>query len=106
MLRRRDREARIRAAPMVIDQPIVLLDRNRFAHIVVEACRPVVRRAAAPADQAQVVNDVAAADDQHAFVAQRRELHAERVMKRRRLRGIDRELHDRHVRRRKRMLEH
>ena len=52
------------------------------------------------------MNDVAAADDQHAFVAQRREMRAERVMKRRRLRGVDRELHDRHVRLRKRMLEH
>src|SRR5256885_8584129 len=56
--------------------------------------------------RSQVVNDVAAADDQHAFVAQRREMRTERVMKRRRLRGVDRELHDRHVRFRKRMLEH
>src|SRR5256885_11035947 len=56
--------------------------------------------------RSQVENDVAAADDQHAFVAQRREMRTECVMKRRRLRGVDRELHDRHVRFRKRMLEH
>ena len=77
------------------------------AHCLVEARRPVIRFGVpGPLYPPQVVHHVAAADDQHAFVAQRREARAEFVVVARRLAGIEAQLHDRHVRLREHMREH
>ena len=107
MLRRPEQgETRILPGLVVFDQAIVLPGRERIAHVLVESYRPVAGRAAFALHHAQVVHDVAAGGEEDSFVAQRREARAEREMKRRRPRGVDRELHDGGVGVRKRVLEH
>ncbi len=74
----------------------------------VELDRPVVglARAGVAARGAQVVHDVAAADDQHAALAQRPQLLAELVVLGRRAAVVHAELHHRDVGAREHRLEH
>ena len=60
----------------------------------------------APRVRVQVVHDVAAADDQHAGVAQRPQALPDLVVKMRRARLVDAELYDRYIGFRKNMAEH
>ncbi len=63
----------------------------------VRAQREIGRRRIAEIEQPQVVHDVAAADDQHTFVAQRRELPAELQMKIAGPGHVETELQRRHI---------
>ena len=60
----------------------------------------------APSVSVQVVHDVAAADDQHAGVAQRPQPLADLIVKLRRARFVDAQLYDRYVRIRENMAQH
>ena len=87
------------AERFVVDQRLVVAGRQHVARPRFESHRPVERfdRMASPRVRMQVVNEIAAAHHQHAFVAQRRETRSGVVMKSRRLRVIDAELHNRNV---------
>ena len=76
--------------------------------VVVEAAGPVeaVRPAGRSRRTPEVVHHVAAADDQHAALAQRREAGAELEVVVERLLGVDRQLHDRDVRVREHVAQH
>ena len=71
-----------------------------LAHPQLETLGPIerARTALAPCVCMQVVDDVAAADDEHALVAQGRKPLAQLIMESGRLGLVDAELHDRDVR--------
>src|SRR3712207_7552583 len=94
----------IRRPPRSTLFPYTTLFRSGLA---VEALRPVeagVRHR--PADPTQVVDDVAAADHQHAVLPQRSERGAELQVVVERLERVDRQLDDRDVGVRERSEEH
>src|SRR3546814_5845221 len=65
---------------------------------IVESPIPIRRPiGTAPVDATEVVHDVAAAHDQHALAAERREAGAEVEVVLERLQGVDRQLHDGNV---------
>jgi len=71
---------------------LMIARSERLAHSLVEAHRPVESRPACSPHQAQVVHDVAAARDEHAFVAQRRKPPAGFVMELGGSRSVDAQL--------------
>ncbi len=92
------------------DQEAVVALLDGAGQIVVEALRPLGRRAVAAAHAqhrvAQVVGQVAAPEDQDPLVAQRAQGAAEREVLHRRLVRVDRQLHHRHVVIREQVQEH
>ena len=71
---------------------------QRVAHRVVEAVGPrLAGGAGTEVDQAEVVHDVATADDEHVAIAQRGQRPTEIEVVLQRLHRVDRQLHDRHV---------
>jgi hypothetical protein len=68
-----DRHRRVRAQGLEVDQRTVVAGLDQRLGVRVEARGPGRRPATAKVDVAQIVDDVAAADDQHALVAQRRQ---------------------------------
>src|SRR5262249_54376303 len=100
VVRRRDGEPRVGAEGLVVEErrDVTLLHERTGA--LLETDRPVegTGLVASPRVEAQVVHDVAAPEDQDAFVAQRSELPAQLVVEGGRLRGVDRELYDGNVR--------
>src|SRR3990172_6641346 len=74
VLRRGHAEAGVLAECLEIDERLVLPRKKITAQLFVEADGPVVgRRVFGPLDQTEIVHHVAAAEDEHPFVAQRRE---------------------------------
>src|SRR5882672_716610 len=59
------REARVLVQSFELDERPVVAGRERLSHFLVEAYCPVEGRAASALHEAEVVNDVAAAYDQH-----------------------------------------
>lgn len=85
---------------------MILADKV-IAHFVVESYSPVERRRTGiPAHDAEIVDDVPAADDEHAFVAQWGKSFTEIVVERGRLCCIEAELHDRYIGFGKNMCKH
>jgi hypothetical protein len=90
-----------------MNQRLVFARHELRAHFLVEAQRPVIRFGVfGPLNSSQVVHHVAAADDQHAFVAQWGEPRRQRVVRGRFQRGVQAQLHDRHVCIREQVREH
>src|SRR5439155_26750026 len=94
MVGRRDAELRLRAEPLVARELLGIATDSELAHLFVEALRPVVFRRLVAESRAKVVHHVAAADEENALVAKRRETLAERSMRLGRRGAVDAELHD------------
>ena len=72
MLRRRDCEHRVRSERLVVDERSVVAGENQFTRQLFEPNSPVewFDRVAAPGIGVKVMHEVAAADDENAFIAQ------------------------------------
>src|SRR5438034_1484967 len=98
MVGRRDAELRVRAKPLVARELLGIATDGELAHLFVETLRPVVFGGLLAESGAQVVHDVAASDEQDAFVAKGSEPLAERAMRFRRRCSVDAQLDDGDVR--------
>src|SRR3569623_1650668 len=95
------------AGGLIIDERVVIAGQQLLFHLLGKTLRPFERRRVRrPVQAAEVVNDVATADDEYVLVAQYGETSGERIMPLRRLGGIDAELHHRDVGGRKGMDQH
>src|SRR5262249_27486825 len=100
MLRRRNGERRIAPECFVVDQGLILSCEHRVACGGLKATGPVIRlrHMTAPAVGVQVMNQIAAADDQDFFITERGQSLAQRMVKGSWLRLINAQLHDWNVR--------
>src|SRR5437899_8491037 len=102
MIWRGNRKERLLAERLVIDERLVVGRKQQSPGLGLETNRPIVRirHVAAPRVRVQVVNEVAAADDENAFRSERRQTNADLVVKRWRPRLIDTQLDDWNIGRR------
>src|SRR6476661_7029534 len=107
MVRRRSRQQSVLSQRNIVDKRLEITAFNYRSGRILETKRPVerFRVALAPGISVQIVNQVAAADYKHAFVAKRCEFLAEFEMKFRRTRFVDAQLNDRHIRLREDMVQ-
>src|SRR5439155_22192872 len=95
---RRHAELGIRTEALEASELLGVAAHREIAHLLVEPLRPVIFRGLIAETGAEVMNDVAAADEKDALVAKRRQSLAERAMGLRRRGPVDAELYDRNVR--------
>jgi hypothetical protein len=86
-----DGEEGVGAETLVVNRGPVLVPLEEPTHLGLEPYGPLERLHGAPTPRirVQVVHEVAGADHQDSLVAQRRELPAELIVERRRLRFVD-----------------
>ena len=92
-----DRDLRVRPERAPVDQWVMVAGQDQGLGRLIEAVRPFRGLGPAEVGRAQVVDDVAAAQDQHALVAQGGQALAGFVVPAVGLAAIDAELDDRHV---------
>src|SRR6266850_1544690 len=108
MIRCGRREQRVATQMLVTDERSVVTFQQKFTREFLKPYGPIKRfnLMLAPGIRVQVVNDVSAADDENALIAQRFEVFRQLVMKLGRPRFINAELYDGNICLRENVTQH